>query len=103
MAEGVTPRKIVDGFDCTYYRDLVQLRGFGAANRESVGELLAAFFRYYAYEFDYETMVISVRMGRMITKEEKGWNVNKEKENCLFTLEVRFVTSVCVCVSNILG
>ena len=31
----------------------------------------------------------------MITKEEKGWNVHKEKENCLFTLEVchnNFVT-----------
>lgn len=90
LAEGVAERKVVDGFDCTYYRDVERLRGYGAANKESTGELLAAFFRYFAYEFDYDTMVISVRCGRMLTKEEKGWNVSKEKENCLFTLEDPF-------------
>jgi DNA polymerase sigma len=90
LAEQQPNRKVVDGFDCTYFTDIIQLRGFGSANKESVGELLAAFFRYFAYEFDYETMVLSVRLGRLLTKEEKGWGVCKEKENYLFTLEDPF-------------
>ena len=41
--------------------DVNQLRGFGEANGETIGQLLFHFFRQYAYEVDYEKEVISVR------------------------------------------
>ncbi|KAJ2906570.1 Poly(A) RNA polymerase cid13 [Zalerion maritima] len=55
--------------------DLNQLRGFGSKNKETLGELLFGFFRFYAYEFDYDKYALSVRLGKMVTKEEKSWHV----------------------------
>ncbi|KAF2995989.1 hypothetical protein E8E13_000289 [Curvularia kusanoi] len=54
--------------------DVDQLRGFGDANKESIGQLLFHFFRQYAYEVDYEKEVISVRQGKRIPREEKLWH-----------------------------
>ena len=56
--------------------DLSQLRGFGSNNKESLGELLFAFFRFYAHEFEYERYTLSVRLGKMIAKEEKNWHIS---------------------------
>ncbi|CAG8535943.1 23330_t:CDS:2 [Gigaspora margarita] len=64
---------IVNGVDVSFYEDIDKLEGFGSKNNESVGGLLFAFFRCFAYEFDYEHNVISLREGRYLTKEEKGW------------------------------
>ncbi|CAG8464186.1 20845_t:CDS:2 [Racocetra persica] len=66
---------IVHGVDVSFYEDIEKLEGFGNSNKnnESVGGLLFAFFRCFAYEFDYEHNVISLREGRYLTKEEKGW------------------------------
>jgi DNA polymerase sigma len=81
---------VVQGFDCSYFKDLDQLRGFGALNRETLGELLLAFFRYYAHEFDYKNLVISVRTGGMLDKEDKDWVKPQCKDNCVFTVEDPF-------------
>lgn len=54
--------------------DVNQLRGFGEANGETIGQLLFHFFRQYAYEVDYEKEVISVRQGKRIPREEKLWH-----------------------------
>lgn len=54
--------------------DLEKLRGFGASNKESVGQLLFHFFRVYGYEIDYEKEAISIRQGKRIPREEKGWH-----------------------------
>nr|KAJ3422279.1 hypothetical protein HK105_000402 [Polyrhizophydium stewartii] len=43
------------------------------SNTESVGELIVAFFKYYACEFPYVHGVASVRCGRVLSKEEKCW------------------------------
>jgi DNA polymerase sigma len=55
--------------------DLDKLIGFGKENKESLGQLLFQFFRVYGYEMDYEKMVISVREGRLLTREEKTWHL----------------------------
>lgn len=81
---------IVQGFDCSYFKDLDELRGFGAPNKETLGELLLAFFRYYAHEFDYKNLVVSVREGCMLDKEDKNWVKPHYKENCVFTIEDPF-------------
>ncbi|KAJ2003093.1 hypothetical protein GGI04_003090 [Coemansia thaxteri] len=39
--------------DLTFNDDIDQLRGFGIPNTESLGYLLYAFFRTYAFEFDF--------------------------------------------------
>lgn len=45
------------------------------SNHQSIGELLIEFFRYFAYEFDYHTHVISIRSGqRSVTKLSKAEN-----------------------------
>ncbi|KAF9691810.1 hypothetical protein EKO04_010448 [Ascochyta lentis] len=54
--------------------DVDKLRGFGDANKESVGQLLFHFFRLYGHEVDFEKEAISVRQGKRIPREEKGWH-----------------------------
>ncbi|KAH9867918.1 hypothetical protein IAQ61_007223 [Plenodomus lingam] len=54
--------------------DVEKLRGFGAKNKQSLGNLLFHFFRAYGHEVDYEKEAISVRQGKRIKREEKGWH-----------------------------
>jgi hypothetical protein len=54
--------------------DLEALRDFGKGNEESIGGLLFHFFRLYGHEVDYEKVVISVRQGNRIKREEKNWH-----------------------------
>lgn len=48
---------------------------FRSRNTLAIGELLLAFFKYFAFEFDYTKSVVSVRLGRLIPREDKGWDV----------------------------
>ncbi|OAF99184.1 uncharacterized protein CC84DRAFT_1130906 [Paraphaeosphaeria sporulosa] len=66
--------------------DLDALIGFGSKNTESLGQLLFHFFRHYGHEVDYEKHVVSVREGRLLTREEKNWHragLQKEARNRL--------------------
>ena len=63
--------------------DVVSLRGFGEKNKESLGELLFHFFRRFAHEIDYERSVISVREGRLISKEAKKWHLMQNNRLCV--------------------
>ncbi|TLD21590.1 putative acetate kinase [Venturia nashicola] len=64
-----------DGTDTGFNDDLEKLKGFGSANKETIGELLFYFFRFYAYEVDYGASVISVRHGKLLTRREKSWDL----------------------------
>jgi DNA polymerase sigma len=75
MAPNETPRSVIDGVDVSFFEDFKAIQGFGNANKESLGELLYAFFSYFAYEFDYNSFVLSVRHGKLLSKAQKGWNV----------------------------
>jgi hypothetical protein len=66
--------------------DIRRLAGYGSENKESLGQLLFHFFRKYGHELDYEKHVISVRRGRLLTREEKNWHLaglQKEARNRL--------------------
>lgn len=63
--------------------DLETLKGFGSANKSTLGELLFQFFRYYGHEVDYEKNVFSVREGTLISKEEKGWHLLQNNRLCV--------------------
>jgi terminal uridylyltransferase len=72
----------VDGSPCdTYFynpRSKDLLRSFAARNRESTAELLAGFFQYFAWEFDYRRSIVSIQAVEPIDKLTKAetdcWN-----------------------------
>lgn len=64
-------RPTANGQKSDFADDLEQLKGFGNKNKSTLGELLFEFFKFFAHEFDYENMVLSVRLGNMINKKDK--------------------------------
>ncbi|EED12907.1 PAP/25A associated domain family [Talaromyces stipitatus ATCC 10500] len=75
--------KVIDGVQVSFDDDLESLRGYGHSNRQTLGELLFQFFRYYGHEVDYEKYVVSVREGKLISKEEKGWHLLQNNRLCV--------------------
>ncbi|KAK2058061.1 hypothetical protein LY76DRAFT_73006 [Colletotrichum caudatum] len=71
------------GPESAFADDLDKLRGFGDKNKASLGELLFQFFRFYAHEFDYDNNAISIRLGRKVTKQEKGWHIGINNHLCV--------------------
>jgi hypothetical protein len=72
-----------DGLVCSFDDDIATLSQFGRKNKQSVGELLFQFFRYYGHELDYETNVISVREGTLINKVAKNWHLLMNNRLCV--------------------
>lgn len=64
-------RPTANGQKSDFADDLEQLKGFGNKNKSTLGELLFEFFKFFAHEFDYDNMVLSVRLGKMINKKDK--------------------------------
>jgi DNA polymerase sigma len=54
---------------------------------KSLGSILLAFLEYYADGFPYETAVISVRTGMLLTKEQKVWYASDPQERDLLSIE----------------
>ncbi|KAI1204873.1 uncharacterized protein F4807DRAFT_465239 [Annulohypoxylon truncatum] len=75
------PRK--DDNIATFADDIDKLKGFGSKNKSTLGELLFEFFRFYAHEFDYSTDVLSVRLGKVISKKEKNWHFAQNNQLCV--------------------
>ncbi|OAD07903.1 hypothetical protein MUCCIDRAFT_135215, partial [Mucor lusitanicus CBS 277.49] len=73
----------INGMNSSFCDDLSRLVGFGRSNHESLGGLLYAFFRKFAFEFDYATQVISVRSGKLLSRYEKGWHKGMESRRAL--------------------
>ncbi|PSK51689.1 hypothetical protein B9Z65_2956 [Elsinoe australis] len=67
-------RSQTNGKQSEFADDLCKLRGQGDSNKESLGSLLFHFFRYYGFEMDYQSYVVSVKEGRLLSRKEKGWN-----------------------------
>lgn len=72
-----------EGKTATFADDIDSLRGFGHGNKETIGELLFHFFRRYGHELDYEKNVVSVREGKLISKEEKKWHLMQNNRLCV--------------------
>lgn len=75
-------------WDCNYYDKVGNLVSFGTANKESLGELVWAFFEYWAWKHDYNTAVLSVRTGGFLTKAQKEWTRRIGNERHLVSIEV---------------
>jgi hypothetical protein len=61
------------GWTCEYYDRVDDLKGFGAANDESLADLLATFFHYWARQHDYRNEVVTIRQREEMFKADKGW------------------------------
>eukprot|EP00163_Fabomonas_tropica_P013972 TRINITY_DN255_c1_g1_i1.p2 TRINITY_DN255_c1_g1~~TRINITY_DN255_c1_g1_i1.p2 ORF type:complete len:355 (-),score=64.14 TRINITY_DN255_c1_g1_i1:234-1298(-) len=84
-------RKImVDKWDVYSTKELDSLTNFGAANKETVGELLCSFLGFFAHEFDRDHAVASIREGRLLRKDEVGWNTTEERNRHLFCIQDPF-------------
>ncbi|EFJ15494.1 hypothetical protein SELMODRAFT_118423 [Selaginella moellendorffii] len=80
----------VGSIRCAYYDQVETLRDFGADNKETLGELLTAFFDYWACQHDYNHSVISVRTGGYLSKNEKEWTRRIGNERHLICIEDPF-------------
>ena len=90
MGEGTAAvRRTVGQWVCDYHDDVEALQGFGAGNAETLGELVWAFFEYWAWKHDYNNAVISVRTGGFLTKSQKEWTRRVGNERHLVCIEVR--------------
>ncbi|EAU31523.1 conserved hypothetical protein [Aspergillus terreus NIH2624] len=72
-----------EGFVCSFDDDMNSLSGYGRKNKQTLGELLFQFFRYYGHELNYEKYVVSVREGGLISKEDKGWHLLQNNRLCV--------------------
>jgi terminal uridylyltransferase len=108
-ADGVPPT-IIDGHEVCFFdrEDIIETRasqGVVTQNKESLGNLLVGFFRYYAVNqggFFWTKDVLSLRtQGGLLSKDQKGWtgaktehNDNKEvRHRYLFAIEDPFETT----------
>ncbi|KAH7863075.1 hypothetical protein Vadar_013056 [Vaccinium darrowii] len=83
----------VDDVECAYFDQVDKLSGFGSRNRESIAQLVWAFFNYWAYCHDYACDVISIRTGRIISKGAKDWTRRVGNDRHLICIEDPFETS----------
>jgi len=79
------PAKLIkkNGARSEFADDLDPLKGIGAKNKESLAVLLFQFFRFYAHEFEYDKYVLSIRLGKLLTKTEKKWHIHVNNMLCI--------------------
>ncbi|OAL24370.1 hypothetical protein AYO22_05746 [Fonsecaea multimorphosa] len=75
--------KEVAGVNVSFDRNVDAHKDFGSRNKSSLGELLFHFFRYYGHELDFEQSVVSVRLGRVLSKVEKSWHLLQDNRLCV--------------------
>ncbi|KAL9656202.1 hypothetical protein ABK040_007819 [Willaertia magna] len=87
-------KKEIDGMDgkfynCSFESNMTTIHSFMKENYNedhlittiTTGSLLFQFFKYFAYEFDYENQVINIKNNSKLTKKEKGWTNPLEQRN----------------------
>jgi hypothetical protein len=72
-----------DGTESPFADDIDALKNFGKKNKETLGELLFQFFRFYGHEFDYDKLVVSVRSGKQVSKVDKKWHATNNNRLCV--------------------
>nr|KAK5440159.1 hypothetical protein LTR18_008096 [Exophiala xenobiotica] len=75
--------KYLAGVNVAFDRNIGIYKEFGSRNKSSLGELLFHFFRYYGHELDFGSNVVSVRLGRLLSKTEKQWHLLQDNRLCV--------------------
>lgn len=89
----VTYSVTIDNVECAFFDQVEKLRDFGSRNRESISQLVWAFFHYWAYCHDYTNDVISVRTGSTLSKRTKDWTRRIGNDRHLICIEDPFELS----------
>ncbi len=76
-------KKFMSGLNVAFDKSITSHRGYGSNNKDSLGGLLFQFFRYYGHEIDFETSVMSVRAGKVVSKLEKNWHFLQDNRLCV--------------------
>ena len=93
-SESPPPAKVPVGEWDVYYKPAGEYRDFGAANKESLADLLRAFFYYWHVEHNYHELVVTIRKpGGCLSKEEKGWKRRQGVDRVLLCIEDPFELS----------
>ncbi|ORY86794.1 hypothetical protein BCR37DRAFT_343108 [Protomyces lactucae-debilis] len=71
------------GYDIWFFKDVEKIQQAQVVkNTSSIGTLLEGFFSYFAYEFDFRDLCISIRTpGGIVTKTAKTWTQMVEHLN----------------------
>ncbi|PIN06535.1 Polynucleotide adenylyltransferase [Handroanthus impetiginosus] len=93
QAMEVTYVATVDSVECAYFDQVDKLQSFGSRNGEKIGQLVWAFFHYWAYCHDYANDVISVRTGSTLSKRAKDWTRRVGNDRHLICIEDPFEIS----------
>ncbi|KAJ7513911.1 hypothetical protein O6H91_23G048900 [Diphasiastrum complanatum] len=88
-----TYRVKVGKIECAYYDQVESISHFGSQNKDSLGELVTSFFEYWAFQHNYNHVVISVRTGGTFSKDEKDWTRRIGNERHLICIEDPFEIS----------
>ncbi|XP_030457301.2 UTP:RNA uridylyltransferase 1 [Syzygium oleosum] len=83
----------VDNIECAFFDKVEELCDFGSHNRETIAQLVWAFFHYWAYRHDYTNTVISVRTGSLLSKRTKDWTRRIGNDRHLICIEDPFDVS----------
>ncbi|XP_028123986.1 UTP:RNA uridylyltransferase 1-like isoform X2 [Camellia sinensis] len=89
----ITYAVTVDNVECAYFDQVEKLSSFGSRNKESIAQLVWAFFNYWAYWHDYANDVLSVRTGSVLSKRGKDWTRRIGNDRHLICIEDPFETS----------
>jgi len=77
----------------SYFDNVEELQGFGSKNAQTLAELVWQFFEYWAWRHDYQHSVVSIRLGKAITKEDKEWTKRVGRDRHLLCVEDPFLLS----------
>ncbi|GLC48346.1 hypothetical protein PLESTB_000086200 [Pleodorina starrii] len=78
---------------CSYNDQVEEVKNFGAENKETLAELVVAFFDHWAWRHDYNGSVVCVRTGSTVTKSSKEWTKRQGNERHLMCIEDPFELS----------
>ncbi|GIL52912.1 hypothetical protein Vafri_8659 [Volvox africanus] len=93
QCEPHTYDKMVGPWRCSYNDRVEELKDFGIANKETLAELLVAFFDHWAWRHDYNGSVVCVRTGGTMAKSTKEWTKRQGNERHLMCVEDPFELS----------
>ncbi|KAH7176989.1 hypothetical protein EDB81DRAFT_773878 [Dactylonectria macrodidyma] len=80
-----SPHKLnkLNGTKSDFADDATKLDGYGSKNKASIAILLFQFFRFYAYEFDYDKYGLSVRLGKLRLRTDEKWHNSINTKLCV--------------------
>ncbi|GIL83276.1 hypothetical protein Vretimale_11362 [Volvox reticuliferus] len=93
QCEPQTFDKMVGPWRCSYNDRVEELKDFGVANKETLAELVVAFFDHWAWRHDYNGSVVCVRTGGTMPKSAKEWTKRQGNERHLMCIEDPFELS----------